>query len=363
MRPILLRNARERADDTDVLYLRKRLRWTGILALLTILLGVVVIFAAFVGIAGIPFPTVAYIILSRVPVLGWLIPHTWQPVEEVIVMDLRMPRVLLAALVGGSLSLSGAAMQGVFRNPMADPYIIGISAGAGLGAVASIVLDITIFGAYTPVVLAFAMGLAAAYVVCMLASIGGKIPVDNLLLSGIAVGSFLSAGIGYLTYRAGERLQGVVFWLLGGFWGASWEKVGMMFPVLLVGCVGIYIFARDLNVFQLSEEDAHHAGIDVERSKRWVLGISVLCTAVAVAFTGIIGFVGLVVPHIMRMLTGPDHRVLIPACILSGAVFLTLADTAARSISAEEFPVGMITAFVGAPFFIYLLVRRKRGRP
>lgn len=346
----------------NVLCLRKRLRWILILSLLSCGLAFIIVVAIFIGSSNISIGNVASILLSKIPGLGYLIPHTWQPHEEVIVVLLRLPRVLLAGLVGVALSLSGAAMQGIFKNPMADPYIIGISAGAGFGAVVAIVLGISVLSVYTIPFFAFLMALGTAFAVCKISFVGGRIPVDNLLLSGIAVGSFLSACTGFLIYRAGEKLHGVMFWLLGGLWGANWSAVTMMLLTVIASGTGIYLFARALNVFQLGEEEAQHVGIDVEKSKRWILIFSVLCTAVAVAFVGIVGFVGLIIPHIVRIFVGPDHRILLPACAVVGAIFLILADTAARSISPEDFPVGVVTAFFGAPFFIYLLSRRKRWR-
>jgi iron complex transport system permease protein len=276
--------------------------------------------------------------------------------SRVIVTQLRLPRIVLAAIVGFSLAAAGAVMQGFFRNPMADPSIIGVSSGAAAGAVAFIVFPLSVpFGLQG---MAFGGALAAAFLVYLLATENGRTPVATLLLAGIAIQTFLGAVISFMLLRAGWQLQEAVYWLMGHLHSSSWDEVGATLPVALLAFAVLTAYARDLNVLLLGEEDARSLGIDVERTKRVLLAVASVITAGAVAVAGVIGFVGLIVPHVMRLLVGPDHRILLPTSALAGAVFLVLTDTAARTGPAE-LPVGIVTAALGAPFFIYLLRRRE----
>ena len=281
------------------------------------------------------------------------IPH------EVIIFQIRLPRIFLGILVGLSLATAGTALQGLFKNPMADPYIIGIASGAAVGAALSILVLPQIFSIYTTPIMAFLGALFTIFLVYNIATVGGKIPVDTLLLTGIAVSLFLGAVLSFMMSIAGEALHNIFFWIMGGFWLANWTQVKIIvLPVLI--CFGlIYLFAKDLNAMLLGEESAQTLGINVETSKRILLVLSALITAAAVSFTGTIGFVGLIIPHITRILVGPDHRILFPASALVGGIFLVWTDALARLLG--EMPVGILTAFFGAPFFIYLLRKRKRG--
>ncbi|PSP44138.1 iron ABC transporter [Halobacteriales archaeon QH_6_64_20] len=276
--------------------------------------------------------------------------------SRVIVTQLRLPRIVLAAIVGFSLAAAGTVMQGFFRNPMADPSIIGVSSGAAAGAVAFIVFPLTVpFGLQG---MAFGGALAAAFLVYLLATEGGRTPVATLLLAGIAIQTFLGAMISFMLLQAGWQLQEAVYWLMGHLHSSSWDEVVATLPVALLAFCMLAAYARDLNVLLLGEEDAHSLGIEVERTKRVLLGVASVITAGAVAVAGVIGFVGLIVPHVMRLLVGPDHRILLPTSALAGAVFLVVTDTVARTGPAE-LPVGIVTAALGAPFFIYLLRRRE----
>ncbi|ESS03405.1 MAG: ABC-type Fe3+-siderophore transport system, permease component [uncultured archaeon A07HR67] len=295
-------------------------------------------------------------------------------VHERIVVLVRLPRILLAALVGFALAAAGTVMQGFFRNPMADPSIIGVSSGAAVGAVAFIVfpaalsatLTLPVFGGVdvglsygTGVSLfAFVGALIAAFGVYAIATRHGRTPVATLLLAGVAVQTFLGAVISYLQLQAGESLRRIVAWLMGHLSGAAWSEVAVTAVVVPPLFFLLLVYARDLNVLLLGEEEAHGLGINVERTKRVLLAASALITAAGVAFAGIIGFVGLIVPHILRLVVGPDHRVLLPTAAFSGGAFLVAADTVARA-GATELPVGIVTAAVGAPFFIYLLMNRE----
>jgi iron complex transport system permease protein len=299
------------------------------------------------------------------------------PVERVhqqIVVGVRLPRILLAALVGSALAAAGTVMQGFFRNPMADPSIIGVSSGAAVGAVAFIVFPVALSATLPlpfvgPVDLAlsrgagvslsaFAGALAAAFGVYAIATRGGRTPVATLLLAGVAVQTFLGAVVSYLQLQAGESLRRVVAWLMGHLSGAAWSEVVVTLAVVPPLFLVLLAYARDLNVLLLGEEEARGLGIAVERTKRVLLAASALITAAGVAFAGVIGFVGLIVPHMLRLVVGPDHRVLLPTAALAGGTFLVAADTVARA-GAAEYPVGIVTAAVGAPFFVYLLVTRE----
>nr|WP_303650182.1 vitamin B12 ABC transporter permease BtuC [Halalkalicoccus sp. NIPERK01] len=274
--------------------------------------------------------------------------------HETIVTRIRLPRVVLAAVVGFALAAAGTVMQGFFRNPMADPSIIGVSSGAALGAVASIVLPLSL--GLRP--MAFICAIVTAFAVYLIASEGGRTPVATLLLAGVAVQTFLGAMISYLQLSAGESLEQVVYWLMGHLHASTWTDVRLALPVVIPVFVLLLLYAGDLNVLLLGEEDARSLGIEVERTKRLLLAAASVITAAGVAVSGVIGFVGLIVPHMMRLLVGPDHRILLPTSALAGSVFLVATDTLARAGPAEV-PVGIVTAALGAPFFLYLLRTRE----
>ncbi|MBC7115063.1 MAG: cobalamin transport system permease protein [Archaeoglobi archaeon] len=271
-----------------------------------------------------------------------------------MIIEVRIPRILMGILVGASLSVSGTIVQAIFRNPMADPYILGVSSGAAAGAVIGMalfpsLLSISLF--------AFLGGLLAVFTVYEIAKTNGRVPVDTLLLSGIAIGSFLSALTSLLMYLTGNY-HNAISWLLGSLRNPSWNDVAVMFFFTLLCSSLAYSLSRELNVMLLGEETAVYVGVDPERLKKSSMVLVALMTSVAVSFTGIIGFVGLVVPHMMRRLVGPDHRVLIPSSLLFGATLMVLSDLLARNLIEAEIPIGVITAMFGAPFFIYLIKRR-----
>jgi len=279
-----------------------------------------------------------------------------------ILVTVRLPRIALGALVGCGLSVAGSAFQGMLMNPLADPYLIGVSSGAALGASVAIVLDASgVAGGFGVPAAAFVTALLTMVIVYRLAQARGKIPVESFILAGVVVGSFMWALVMVIMALAGRGLSEVVFWLMGNLFVEGWGPVMMVLGATAVGAVGLYAFARDLNLLALGEESAQQLGVDVERLKRLVIVFGSLLTAAAVSFSGIIGFVGLVMPHTARRLVGPDHRVLLPAAGLIGASFLVLADTVARVAGPWELPVGVITALLGAPFFLYLLRTRTRG--
>jgi len=294
--------------------------------------------------------------------LAWTDPARLDPATAAILLDLRLPRVLLGMLVGASLALAGSGFQGILRNPLADPYIVGTSAGAALGASLAIVLHLpSPLPWLSPVpALAFMGALGAMLAVYRLARIGNTLPVETFLLAGVVVGSFAGAMVSFLMTIAHEDLPRVVFWLMGSLGQADATRVALVSPYLLIGGVALYLLSPALNLASMGDEAAWSLGVDVERLKIRVILAGSLVTAAAVSASGLIGFLGLLVPHLARMLVGPDHRVLMPASALGGAAFLVLADTVARTVGApQEIPVGVVTALVGAPFFFWLLHRRK----
>lgn len=283
--------------------------------------------------------------------------------EHTIIWQIRFPRALLGFLIGASLAAAGAAFQGLLQNPLADPYTIGVSSGAALGATAAILLlpagassqlFIPLFG--------FLGALVALFSVYQLGRVGGRLPVVTVLLAGVVISSFFSAMISLSMLFAGEQMRSIFFWLVGGLGMKGWSYVGLIVPYLLLGLTVLIFLSRDLNLILLGEEEALSLGVEVERVKKIVLVAASLLTAGAVSVSGMIGFVGLIVPHAMRILIGPDHRLLFPAAVFGGGIFLVAADTFARTVlSPVELPVGIITAFIGAPFFMYLL-RRHRSK-
>jgi iron complex transport system permease protein len=281
------------------------------------------------------------------------------PLERTVIYSIRLPRVLFAGIVGAALSLAGCVFQALLRNPLADPYVLGISGGAAVGAIVGIMIGAgAIF--FGTAGLAFLGALATIFLVFSIAGKAKTLPSNTLLLAGVIVNAFFSACIMFLISTSSNAdLHNVMFWLMGDLSLPSRGALLLGGFFLLVGFAAIYADGRSLNLIVTGEETAEQLGVDVEVTKRRLFVVASLVTAVAVSVSGIIGFVGLMIPHIARMLFGPDHRLLLPAATLFGASFLAVADTAARSILAPaELPVGVITALCGAPYFIYLLRRR-----
>jgi iron complex transport system permease protein len=283
--------------------------------------------------------------------------------RETIILCIRLPRVILSAMAGASLAASGAVYQGIFRNPMADPYVMGASAGASLGATCAFMLPVNIklLSMGSVPLFAFAGSLMAVLLVYNLAKVGDRTPILNLILAGMIASSILSALVSLLMFvMPSAVLHGLAFWLMGGFSGRGWDHVIMTMPYFIVGIVIVAFCSRELNALLLGEEPAMHLGIEVQKVTKLLIMAASLLTASAVASGGIIGFVGLVIPHLVRMLLGPDNRRLLPASILLGAASMMAADATARLVIApQELPVGIITALVGGPFFVYLLRQYK----
>lgn len=280
-----------------------------------------------------------------------------------IIWNVRLPRVLLGFLTGGALALCGASYQGIFKNPMADPFILGVSSGAALGASIGIVsgFSVSALGLNGTAILAFVGAFLAIFLVYNISRVGRKVPVATLLLSGIAVSQSLTAFMSLLMIFNVQNMNQIMFWTMGSLNGKGWSQVLTVLPYVLVGCLFLLTTVRELDIMLLGEEAATQLGVNTELLKKKVLVASSLITAAVVSVTGIIGFVGLVVPHVVRMLSGPKHRVLMPFSLVFGGTFLIICDTLARTVSAQEIPVGIITAAFGGPFFIYLLRKTKKG--
>ncbi len=286
------------------------------------------------------------------------------PRYQTIVLQLRLPRALLGVLVGGTLAMAGATFQAILRNPLAEPYILGISGGASVGAVLVLALGLASEASWTLPLAAFAGALLAIVLVFRVATAAGRaMDVRILLLAGVVVGAFFSACIAFiLSVSSARTVQSAVLWIMGSLAAAGWQDVILAAVYSLPAAIALLGLARPLNLMSIGEETAQYLGTDVERVKRLSLGIAALLTAAGVAVAGVIGFVGLVVPHAVRMLVGSDHRALLPLSFLAGAAFLTFADLAARTVLAPtEVPIGVITAFVGVPFFLLLLRRSMTG--
>ncbi len=305
-----------------------------------------------------PADTIA--IVAR-DVLGWPVAESWPRAHETIVMELRLPRVLTALIVGLGLSVAGVTFQGLLRNPLADPYVLGTASGAALGAAIGVLLPIQIvwLGLGLVNVFAFVGALAAIAIVYRIAGGGGRSTMTSILLTGYAVGSMLAAGLSLAMYLSGSQLRQIFFYLLGSLSGSDWQSLAIGLPVIVIGTILIMARARSLNGLLLGDDTALHLGVDVRRERAILLGLASLVTAAAVALAGLIGFVGLVVPHVIRLLVGPNARVVLPLSAIFGAAFLIWADLGARV--AGELPVGIITAVIGAPIFVLLLRRYRTG--
>ncbi len=329
----------------------------GMCALLVVVMAV----ATTIGSVSIPLSTTLRVLLSKLPFLH--LAPTWNSGTDIILLEIRLPRIFLAGLVGAALGTAGATYQGLFRNPLADPYLIGVAQGASLGAVAGFLLPIsgTFLGMGVVPLFAFVGALASMAIVYALARQGKSLPVTTLILAGVAISALLSSIVSYLIISSGDKMHSIIFWLMGSFSLSQWSDVRLVLPYMVIGIGAILMYARPLNVMQLDEEQAQQLGVNVERLKLVLLTAATLITAAAVSFVGTIGFVGIIVPHAVRLIWGADYRFLLPLSVLSSAIFLILADLISRTLlSPTEIPVGVVTALFGAPFFLYLLRTRKR---
>lgn len=322
-----------------------------------------VIISISLGAANLPLSQVWLILLHQVPGFSEMVPVSWPESAEQIVMKVRFPRVVLAVLVGACLSLAGAGFQGVLRNSLADPYTMGVASGSAVGAAFMILfgLQISFLGEWSTPVVAFLTGFFSLWIVMRLANTQGKLQTETLLLSGVVVQAFLGSLVSFMVSLSDQTVNEIVFWLMGSLSFRGWAFTYVLLPYLVVGLIILITYSRALNLFALGERQAAHLGVHVDRTKLIVLIVSTLLTAAAVSISGIIGFVGLVVPHLVRMMAGPDYRILLPMATIFGGIYVLWADTLARMLLVPtEIPLGVVTAFLGAPFFAYLLKKNKR---
>ena len=330
--------------------------------------GVVLLIAAIAGVAigstTLEWSMIVRVLAAKVVPAGWIALSPITRADDAIVWLIRMPRVLVAGIVGAGLATAGAIMQGLFRNPLAEPSLMGVGPGAVLGAVAVFVTGLGAVSVVAVPFAAIASALVALLLVYTIATRGGTTPITTLLLTGIAVGSFLTAvsslliSMNIVTWQVAQE---IVFWMMGGLDSRTWAHVGISAPFVFVGLCSALMQARTLDLLLLGEEAAASLGVDLEPSKRLLVATAAILTGASVAVAGLVGFVGLIVPHAVRLLLGPAHRTLLPASAVAGAAFVILCDLAARTVRPPaEVRLGVVTAMCGAPFFLLLMVRRFR---
>ena len=336
---------------------RKWLLWLGSLFVLLVVAAVI---SSWLGVARISPSKIFRIVLNRTPFFS--VEKDWSDSDELILMEWRLPRIFIACVVGAGLALAGVVFQALLRNPLADPYILGVSSGGSLGAVIAIMLGIgAIGGLPTLPFFAFLGALSTMFLVYSIARIGGRVPTHTLLLAGVIVNAFFSAIIMFLVSMVrAEETQKFLLWSMGNLSPTETRLTIVSMTLIILGGTALYCYAQSFNLFSLGEESAAQLGVEVERVKKVSFVLASLITGASVAACGTIGFVGLIIPHIVRMVIGADHRILMPASALTGAIFLTMADTFARTIIAPtEIPVGVVAALCGGPFFMFLLRRKK----
>jgi len=334
-----------------------------ILILLIILLFLIVI-ACTIGSANISLKITIKTLISIIPKIKNFINFSdINPQDYKVIFDIRLPRILISVIVGIALAGSGVIFQGIFRNPMADPYIIGVSAGAAFGATIGLLFtgNIRILNLSSTSIFAFLGAIGTTFLIYNISKIKGKISILTLLLSGVALSSLLSSIISFMMIYKTHDLAKIYFWIMGGFTNSSWTNLLIILPVIIIIMIIASFFMRDLNVMSLGDERSNQLGVNSEKIKQILLILASIMAAAAVSVSGIIGFIGLITPHIMRIIVGPNHKVLYPTASILGGIVLLLSDTIARTIlSPREIPVGIITSIIGVPFFIYLLIRSKR---
>ena len=316
-----------------------------------------VVVASGMGYLHITPAEVLEVIVSRLT--GAEADHGMNQAFPFVVMEVRLPRILTSAIVGGALAVMGVVFQAILLNPLADPYTLGISSGAAFGASLALLLNLTLLHFVSVPLFAFLGALATLAIVLYLASVDGRFASNTLILSGVIVAAILSAGIGFIKYMADEQVGVIIFWLMGSFAAKTWLDVAVTFAVTLVGVLVTFYYARDLNIMSLGTRAADSLGVDSARVRKNLLITGSLVTAVCVSVSGIIGFIGLIIPHLMRFVVGPDNRRLVPVSFFSGAMLLLAADTITRAVLPVEVPIGVLTALLGGPFFCYIFRRRQ----
>jgi len=328
--------------------------------LLAALLAATIVASAAMGYIRIPPLEVLKIVIGKITANArWT--ADLDPIHPVVVFDVRLPRILTAALVGGGLAACGAVFQGILLNPLADPYTLGVSAGAAFGAALAILLNLGGAGGFSIPLFAFAGAVATLFAVIALSSSGEGLSSNNLILSGIIVAAILSAGISFLKYVAEEQVAVIIFWLMGSFAAKTWYEVLLACICITIGSLVFLFFSRDLNLVSLGARASASLGVDTRKVSLLLLVVASLVAAICVSVSGIIGFVGLLIPHMMRFVTGPDNRRLIPASVLAGAILLLWADTITRAVLPSEVPIGVLTALIGGPFFCYIFRKRQQS--
>jgi iron complex transport system permease protein len=332
--------------------------------ILLIILGLLIIIAASTGAAKISLKDTGLIIASYIPGINHYInTDIIENQDIVIISQIRLPRIFLSIFVGMALAGAGVIFQGLFRNPMADPYVIGVSSGAALGATIGLVFitGAGLLGVSTITIFALLGALGTTFLVYNISRIREKVSVITLLLSGIALSAMLSAITYFIMILRTQDMAKIVFWVMGGFTSATWSNFNVLAPIVTVLIIISGFFMRDLNIISLGDERAVQLGVQTDRVKKILLILASLIAAVAVSVSGIIGFVGLITPHILRLLVGPDHKILYPTSVIAGGIFMLMSDTLARTVlMPREIPVGIITSIAGVPFFLYLLLKSKK---
>jgi len=337
---------------------KKLIYWTGGLLLLLL---ISIVITSMIGSVKVPINTVVKILLNNIPFVD--IERTWGIGEEAIINNLRIPRIFLAIVVGAMLSLSGVAYQGILHNPLADPYILGVSSGAALGAAGSMLFLNGKIGYFTVPLFALLGALFALGFVMILANVKNQRGNHTLILAGVIMQSLSGAILMFLITISGDLMESIIFWMMGSLANKDWLDVYVLSPILLLGMIYLFTQSRELNIMALGERAATHLGMNVERKKITILVVASFLAAGAVSFVGIIGFVGLVIPHLIRLFTGSDHRILLPVATIAGAIFLLWTDTLARTVlPSREIPIGVLTALIGAPVFAYFLRQSLRGK-
>lgn len=336
--------------------LRLPLGW--VFCLLIVLLAGVVVISAGMGYQPITFPDLIRILAAKLSGATDLIAHL-DDAASVVVLDVRLPRILTAALVGGCLAVCGAVFQGILLNPLADPYTLGVSAGAAFGASLALLFNFSRLGPWSVPAFAFGGATATLMMVIYLTAGSGDLSSGSLILSGIIVAAVLSAGVSFLKYLADDQVGIIIFWLMGSFVAKTWPQAGLAAAAMGIGLTVFVFFGRDLNLLALGSRTAGSLGISPRKIALLLLVTASLVAAVCVAVSGIIGFVGLLIPHMMRCVTGPDHRRLIPVSALAGSVLLLSADSVTRALLPREIPIGVITALIGGPFFCVIYRKRR----